>query len=166
MDEYGRKHISNLNSLAYLFFSLTSLQYSFINTNFEFSGVGSTLFVCLEATVCFICLAMKKFDLRTFIKVSLIFFICLMNYAETHETVFVIELLAAIMYSMIDAKILFKLIFYERLILLIFIILCSCVGILPFNVVSVFKGDQPLILLLVMLLDITIQINLLVLYAF
>ena len=142
MDKYCRKTISNLNLLAYLFFSLTSLQYAFINTNFEFAGVISTLFVSLEATACFISLAIKKYDRLTFIKISSILVICLINYAKTHETVFVIELLAAIMYLMIGTKDLFKLVFYERLILLIFIVLCSCVGILPFNVVNVFKGGS------------------------
>ena len=142
MDNYQKKTLSNLSLFAFVFFSLTSLQYAFINTDFEFTGVISTVFIGFEVAACFTCLTMAKCEIHTFIKIIAIFIVCFLNYVKTHETVFVIELLAAVMFIMIDTKKLFKLIFYERLILLLFIMLCSCAGILPFKVVNVFKGGS------------------------
>ena len=140
MDNYRMKAVSNQNIFAIVFFSLVSLQYAFINTDFEFTGVVSTLFFVLEVTACFICLVMTKCDIHTFAKIVVIFIISFISYTKTHETVFIIELLASIMFIMIDTKDLFKLLFYERLILLLFIMLCSFTGVLPFNVVNIFKG--------------------------
>lgn len=137
---YRINAVTKQNIFAVAFFSLVSLQYAFINTDFEFTGIVSTLFFSLEVTACFICLAMTKCDIYTFAKIVAIFIISFISYTKTHETVFIIELLASIMFLMIGTKELFKLIFYERFILFLFIMLCSFAGVLPFNVVNVFKG--------------------------
>lgn len=140
MGNNQRQYISQL--CLYVFFTIVSLQYAFLNTEFEFTGMVSTFCAGLAITAFIACFVMRQYSLPTFIKIVALLAISLINYATTHETVFTIEILAAILFSLVDAKHLFQYIFYERVILLLLIVICSVVGILPFNAVEVFKGGM------------------------
>lgn len=115
--------------------------YSLTNTNFEITGLASTLSLIIEILLFFVfAIDVKKISMQTFVKLLLFASAALITYITTRETVFLVMIMVAILFTEIDYKKGLLLIFYVRLFFLIFIIVSSFIGILPINKITFIKG--------------------------
>lgn len=139
----GKYKITKQNFIIAIFFLLVSFQYAFLNTNFEIIGIASSAFIAVEAAIFLAWILTQKMPISTFVGDFALIIVALINYLMTRETVFLIELMSAILFSQVTAqnsKKILKVLFTERYVLLCVIILFSLAGILPFKAMNIFKG--------------------------
>ena len=127
--------------IGYLFLMLISAVYSFTNTSLEVKGGISTCIILVESLVFLSFLYyVRKYSLKKFWKIVFLLSIGCIHYLMTKETVFLIMLMVTVIFTELDYKKAFRLLFYERLLFLVLIISLSLAGGLSVHRTAVFKG--------------------------
>lgn len=131
---------SNKKILAYGFLAIVSFQYAFINTEWEIGGFLQTLFTGLAVAIFLIWMILQKYKIKFFAVMSVFLLIAALTYVATGETVFLVMLMAAMMFTSVDYKKAFKFLLNIRVILLLVVVIASLAGILDTNATSIVKG--------------------------
>jgi|GEM_PF-3600487 hypothetical protein len=130
------------NILAYVFLIVISIQYAFVNTELEFTGLLSTLVMLFESIIFCSYLLFRKYKKRTLTVIVILLLLSGMTYYATGSTSFIIMLMTAIFFDKLDYSHTFRLIFFVRLIMLLVIITCAGVGILDVFERSIMKDGS------------------------
>lgn len=130
---------------GYIFLLLISAVYSFTNTSLEIRGTLSTLVIVVEVLIFFSFLYfMRRYNFKKFWKIVFLLGLGCVHYLMAKETVFLMMLMVAVIFTELDYKKAFKLLFVERLFFLVLIIFLSLAGILSVNRTTVFKGGADI----------------------
>lgn len=136
-----RKSARSSDMIAYLYLILVSISYGFINTDLEIRGFFSTLLIGAEILLFIAWISFQRFNLKSLIGIAVLSLISISTYITTGETIFLIMIITAIIFSRLDYTSGLRIVFITRLSILIFIFLCVGVGVLGINSVSVMKGQ-------------------------
>lgn len=131
---------SNKKIFAYCFLTVVSLQYAFINTGWEISGLISTLFTGGAVALFLVWMFLQKYSIKSFTVRITFLLIAVLTYIATGETVFLIMLMTAMIFTSVDYKKAFRYLLNIRVLLLLVVIFASLVGILNINAISIVKG--------------------------
>lgn len=131
---------SNKKIFAYCFLTVVSLQYAFINTGWEISGLISTLFTGGAVALFLVWMFLQKYSIKSFTVMITFLLIAVLTYIATGETVFLIMLMTAMIFTSVDYKKAFRYLLNIRVLLLLVVIFASLVGILNINAISIVKG--------------------------
>lgn len=131
---------SNKKIFAYCFLTVVSLQYAFINTGWEISGLISTLFTGGAVALFLVWMFLQKYSIKSFTVRITFLLIAVLTYIATGETVFLIMLMTAMIFTSVDYKKAFRYLLNIRVLLLLVVIFVSLVGILNINAISIVKG--------------------------
>ena len=131
---------SNKKIFAYCFLTVVSLQYAFINTGWEISGLISTLFTGGAVALFLVWMFLQKYSIKSFTVGITFLLIAVLTYIATGETVFLIMLMTAMIFTSVDYKKAFRYLLNIRVLLLLVVIFASLVGILNINAISIVKG--------------------------
>ena len=126
---------------GYLFLLLISAVYSFSNTSLEIKGMMSTSVILVESLIFLSFLYfVGKYNLKKFWKIVFLLSVGCIHYVLAKETVFLVMIMVAVIFTELDYKKAFRLLFYERFFFLMLIICFSLVGVLSVHKTAVFKG--------------------------
>ena len=131
---------SNKKIFAYCFLTVVSLQYAFINTGWEISGLISTLFTGGAVALFLVWMFLQKYSIKSSTVRITFLLIAVLTYIATGETVFLIMLMTAMIFTSVDYKKAFRYLLNIRVLLLLVVIFASLVGILNINAISIVKG--------------------------
>lgn len=131
---------SNKKIFAYCFLTVVSLQYAFINTGWEISGLISTLFTGGAVALFLVWMFLQKYSIKSFTVRITFLLIAVLTYIATGETVFLIMLMTAMIFTSVDYKKAFRYLLNIRVLLLLVVIFASLVGIMNINAISIVKG--------------------------
>lgn len=138
-----KRYIVNKSELnIYVFLIVISIQYAFVNTDLEFTGILSTVFFLIEGIIFGIYLINRKYQLKTFVAICILLLIGVLTYYTTGSTAFVIMLMAAVMFERINYTKAFRLIFVIRLLLLITVIILALAGIIDIYKREIIKSGE------------------------
>lgn len=135
-----RQLVGNETLLGYIFFMIISFMYGLVNTEFEITGFASTAIIIVEIGIFLFWMLSHKYNIRMLIGIIVLLLVACVTYITTGETVFMVMLMVAIMFSGLSYEIMLRYIFYERLIIFFAIIVFSFIGIIPINAVESIKG--------------------------
>ena len=131
--------------IGYLYLLLISAVYSFTNTSLEIKGIISTCVILVESLIFLSFLYyVRKYNLKKFWKILFLLSIGCIHYLMTKETVFLVMLMVTVIFTELDYKKAFRLLFYERLFFLILIIFLSLAGVISVHRTAVFKGGTTI----------------------
>lgn len=137
MNQQRRKSVVS----GYLFLLLISAVYSFTNTPLEIKGILSTLVIVIESLLFLLFLYfVARYNIKKLCKIVFLLSIGGIHYLMAKETVFLMMLMIAVIFTELDYKKIFKFLFFERLFFLILIVFFSLTGILSVQKTEVFKG--------------------------
>lgn len=126
--------------LAYTFYMLVAFMYGFTYTQFEITGVFHDIILSLLfiiAALVFITDAwIEKSLIKTFIIASISAFV----YLSSHETIFVVMFLSAVMIKNTGYKKAFEIMFFVRMMMLFLILMALLMNITEFKTFVVAKG--------------------------
>lgn len=130
----------NSKLLCYVFLTVISIQYSLVNTELEITGGISTILMVLNIIIFLSWLVSRKYKYKTLALMLALISIAVITYTTSGETVFMIMLMSAIMFSVLDYKRTYHYLFVLRFIFLMAVILVSVVGLLNVRGISIIKG--------------------------
>lgn len=137
MNQQRRKSVVS----GYLFLLLISAVYSFTNTSLEIKGILSTSIIIIESLFFLLFLYfVGRYNIKKLLKIAFLLSIGGIHYLMARETVFLIMLMVAVIFTELEYRKAFKLLFFERLFFLILIVFFSLTGILSVQKTEVFKG--------------------------
>ena len=137
MNQQGRKSVVS----GYLFLLLISAVYSFTNTSLEITGLLSTFVIIIESLFFLLFLYfVGRYNIKKLLKIAFLLSVGGIHYLMTRETVFLMMLMVAVIFTELDYRRAFKLLFFERLFFLTLIVFFSLTGILSVQKTEVFKG--------------------------
>lgn len=137
MNQQRRKSVVS----GYLFLLLISAVYSFTNTSLEIKGILSTFVIIIESLFFLLFLYfVGRYNIKKLLKIAFLLSVGGIHYLMTRETVFLMMLMVAVIFTELDYRRAFKLLFFERLFFLTLIVFFSLTGILSVQKTEVFKG--------------------------
>lgn len=133
---------SNKKIFAYCFLTVVSLQYAFINTGWEISGLISTLFTGGAVALFLVWMFLQKYSIKSFTVRITFLLIAVLTYIATGETVFLIMLMTAMIFTSVDYKKAFRYLLNIRVLLLLVVIFAALVNIgLNFILIPIFQQN-------------------------
>ena len=122
MNQQRRKSVVS----GYLFLLLISAVYSFTNTSLEIKGILSTSIIIIESLFFLLFLYfVGRYNIKKLLKIAFLLSIGGIHYLMARETVFLIMLMVAVIFTELEYRKAFKLLFFERLFFLILIVFFS-----------------------------------------
>ncbi|CUS16845.1 hypothetical protein CFL1_00957 [Lactobacillus delbrueckii subsp. bulgaricus] len=127
-------------NISYLYFTISSLYFGFVNTPFQFSNkVQNTVLILMVGTFIFWFIN-KRYTIKDIVWILFLLLFALIT-AWKNNPVLLIAVMSAIIFSKSQSKSIFKLIFWERIILNVFRSSLSLTGVIQ-NKVQVAKSGQ------------------------
>lgn len=126
---------------AYMYLILVSVNYGFINTDFEIKGAVSTALTIGEVILFIVWLFSQKFSAKWLTGIMALGAISASTYITTGETIFLIMILTAVIFTRLDYINGLKAVFAARIFDLAVILFCAAVGVLDINQNFVMKGQ-------------------------
>ena len=133
---------NNSKKIGLLLLLLISAVYSFINTEFELRGIASTIVIGIESLLFLMFVFSNKYKFKVLLSIIMLLIIAAGTYLTTGETIFIVNIMVAIVFTKLRYEKTFKILFFERLFILCLIILFSLVGVLPINESVITKGGS------------------------
>lgn len=127
--------------VAYVYLVLVSVDYGFINTDFEIRGVVSTALTIGEVILFVLWLFFQRFSAKWLAGIAVLGAISVSTYITTGETIFLIMILTGVIFTKLDYINGLKIVFASRIFDFVVILFCVAFGVLDVNKDSVMKGQ-------------------------
>lgn len=135
------KNVQIGDFIAYIYLILVSVNYGFINTDFEIRGAFSTVLTIGEVILFVVWLFSQRFSAKWLVGIAALGAISISTYIATSETVFLIMILTGVIFSKLDYVNGLKVVFVSRIFDFVVILFCVAFGVLDVNKESVMKGQ-------------------------
>lgn len=135
------KNVQTGDFIAYIYLILVSVNYGFINTDFEIRGAFSTVLTMGEIILFVVWLFSQRFSAKWLAGIAALGAISISTYIATSETVFLIMILTGVIFSKLDYVNGLKVVFVSRIFDFVVILFCVAFGVLDVNKESVMKGQ-------------------------
>lgn len=135
------KNVQTGDFIAYIYLILVSVNYGFINTDFEIRGAFSTVLTIGEVILFVVWLFSQRFSAKWLAGIAALGAISISTYIATSETVFLIMILTGVIFSKLDYVNGLKVVFVSRIFDFVVILFCVAFGVLDVNKESVMKGQ-------------------------
>lgn len=123
-----------------VFFILVTLMYSFENTYIEIPNLLHDTMLYTAILLAFVSILHSKYNIKDLILICMVCLLSLLVYISSHESIYLVMILAGLVMRNVDYRSVFKKIFWVRLFLYICIICLAIIGILPIGEMSIPKG--------------------------
>lgn len=135
-------NINNSSKIfGYLFLSVISLCYGFNNTKLEITGISSMILLGIAFLLFILFFILQNcYTLNELFKIIILLLLGILSYIGSRSTVFIIMIMVSIVFTKIDFRSGFRLIFIERLLFLFLICFLSLFNILSNNMLNIVKG--------------------------
>lgn len=135
------KNVQTGDFIAYIYLILVSVNYGFIDTDFEIRGAFSTVLTIGEIILFVVWLFSQRFSAKWLVGIAALGAISVSTYITTSETVFLIMILTGVIFSKLDYVNGLKVVFVSRIFDFVVILFCVAFGVLDVNKESVMKGQ-------------------------
>lgn len=135
------KNVQTGDFIAYIYLILVSVNYGFINTDFEIRGAFSTVLTIGEVILFVVWLFSQRFSAKWLAGIAALGAISISTYIATSETVFLIMILTGVIFTKLDYVSGLKVVFVSRIFDFVVILFCVAFGVLDVNKDSVMKGQ-------------------------
>ena len=134
--------MKRINPIILLYFSVMSIYFGFKETPFEFSQIVDGGLIIVLCFIFLIWMFHQKYNLKTLFFITILFFLTLITMYTTRNPAFLFSVMSAIIISKSNYKDIMKIIFYERLIINLFINSCSILGLIQNEMLIAKSGEK------------------------
>ncbi len=132
--------ISRNSFFSYCYIIIVTVMYGFYFTKLDIEGSLHDLLLILALLSAFASIVFDKYYTKSVIRIVGIILLGLLVYFSSHETLLIMMILLAIMAKNVDYHNMIKLIFYIRLTMFCFVMLCVLIGYIDIEKITVSKG--------------------------
>lgn len=135
----NRMHIRKKELLVCFYFSIITLMYGFCFTPLDITGAMHD--ILLYTAVLLACIVLiDNYNFVVFVKMVGVLLLSFFVFMSSHETIFIIMILSAFMIKNISYQKIFKMIFFERFIMLVIVLLYVLIDVINIGKIEVSKG--------------------------